>query len=62
MSKQIFNKTQYGDFQTLGRCLGTSADAAKQRFYRGDIKATDFLERIIENRENLIKELQDDKE
>jgi len=56
-SEQIKAKLIYGDYQTLAKCLDISADAAKMRFYRKDEKAVKFLQKIIENRENLILEL-----
>jgi len=57
MSEQNNINIQYGDFQTLAKCLDISADAAKMRFYRKDEKAVKFLQKIIENRENLILSL-----
>jgi len=59
MSEQLNLNIQYGDFQTLAKCLGISADAAKMRYYRGDLKSKELLQKIIENRENLILELKE---
>ncbi len=57
MLEQIFTNIQYGDYQTLGKTLGISAEAAKMRIRRGDEKTANILRKIIENRENLISEL-----
>lgn len=54
MTLLIYKKIQYGDIQTLAKCLDISADAAKQRYYRKDQKAIEILQKIIENREALI--------
>jgi hypothetical protein len=53
------NRLQYGDYTTLGAALSCSPDAAKKRFIRGNIEAFTALDRIITNREDLVKELQD---
>lgn len=57
MSEQIKQKTQYGDFQILAKALGISPEAAKMRFRRGDEKALQIIQNIVENREKLIQEL-----
>lgn len=51
-------KVQYGDYQTLGKVLGISAEAAKMRLFRGDQKSANILQEIITQRENLIKKYQ----
>jgi hypothetical protein len=53
------NRLQYGDYTTLGAALSCSPDAAKKRFIRGNTEAFTALDRIITNREDLVKELQD---
>ncbi len=52
--EQLKEKIQYGDYQTLAKVLGISADAAKMRFFRGDEKTANVLQEIIAMRENLI--------
>jgi hypothetical protein len=52
------SRLQYGDYTTLGSALGCSPDAAKKRFIRGNTDAFNALERIITNRENLVRDLQ----
>ncbi len=52
--EQLKEKTQYGDYQTLAKVLGISAEAAKMRFFRGDEKSANILQEIITMRENLI--------
>jgi hypothetical protein len=54
--EQIKTKTQYGDYTTLGMILGITAMAAKMRFIRGDKEAKDALLKILESREDLIKQ------
>jgi len=54
--EQIKLKLTYGDYQILGKVLGISAEAAKQRFFRGDQKSATILQKIIENREQFIVE------
>lgn len=56
--EQIKEKTQYGDYTLLGQVLGINAPAAKMRFLRGDEKSKEALIKIIENREELIKQFQ----
>lgn len=60
--EQIKEKIKHGDYNTLGLVLGISSDAAKMRFKRNDANATEILIKIIEMRENLIKEFQSDKQ
>lgn len=55
--EQIKLKLQYGDYTILGQVLGVNAPAAKMRFLRGDEEAREKLEKIIENRSQLIEEL-----
>ena len=54
--EQIKAKTQYGDYTLLGQVLGLNAPAAKMRFLRGDEQSKLAMIKIIENREQLIKE------
>ena len=61
-SDQLKAKIKYGDYNTLGQILGITSDAAKMRFKRNDANATEILIKIIEMRENLIKEFQSDKQ
>lgn len=58
-TEQIKKKTQYGDYTLLGQVLSLNAPAAKMRFLRGDEKAKEALIKIIENREELIKQFQE---
>lgn len=53
--EQIKKKTQYGDYTTLGLMLGITPMAAKMRFIRGDQEAKEAMEKILEARENLLK-------
>ena len=55
--EQIKSKTQYGDYTLLGQVLGVNAPAAKMRFLRGDEQSKLAMIKIIENREQLIKEI-----
>lgn len=57
-SEQIKAKLQYGDYQTLGKALGISAEAAKMRFLRGDLETARILQKIIISREIIITEEQ----
>lgn len=59
--KELKKKLQYGDFVTLSSILGCSRDAAKKRFERGNEEAYQVLSRIVENRENLMKEFKNSK-
>ncbi len=54
--EQIKTKTQYGDYTLLGQVLGLNAPAAKMRFLRGDENSRQAMIKIIENREQLIKD------
>ena len=56
--EEIKQRVQYGDYTTLGKVLETTSDAAKKRLLRGDQKAREAMIKIIESRENLIKEFQ----
>lgn len=55
---QIKLKMKYGDYNTLGQILGISPDAAKMRFNRKDALAIEAMIKIIETREDLIREYQ----
>lgn len=55
---ELESRLQYGDFTTLGAALSCSPDAAKKRFIRGNVEAFEALDRIVSNREDLVKELQ----
>ena len=50
-------RLQYGDYTTLGAALSCSPDAAKKRFIRGNSDAYNALDRIISNREELVRDL-----
>lgn len=54
--EQLKEKVEYGDYTTLGLLLNVNPATAKMRFFRGNEDAKKALEKIIENRENLIKE------
>jgi hypothetical protein len=54
--EQIKTKIKYGDYGTLGQILGISPDAAKMRFNRKDLGAIDVMTKIIQTREELIRE------
>lgn len=56
--KGLEARLQYGDYTTLGEALGCTPDTAKKRFTRGNVKAFNALDRIITNREDLVKDLQ----
>ena len=58
---QIKMKMKYGDYNTLGQILGISPDAAKMRFNRKDALAIEAMIKIIETREDLIREYQEGK-
>jgi hypothetical protein len=58
---QIKLKMKYGDYNTLGQILGISPDAAKMRFNRKDALAIEAMIKIIETREDLIREYQSGK-
>lgn len=53
--EQIKSKIKYGDYNVLGEMLGTTVAAAKMRFMRGDEKAIEAMQNIIEAREKLIE-------
>lgn len=59
--EQIKMKMKYGDYNTLGQILGISPDAAKMRFNRKDGTAIEAMTKIIESREELIREYQSGK-
>lgn len=56
--EDLEKRLQYGDYTTLGAALSCSPDTAKKRFKRGNAEAFKALDRIITNRENLVKDLQ----
>ncbi|MDM1061914.1 hypothetical protein HXZ62_04940 [Empedobacter falsenii] len=59
--EQLKPKIMTGDYITLARMLGlNSPDSARMRCRRGDIEALEALEKIIENRDQLIKNYQND--
>lgn len=51
-------KKQTGDVQTLSRMFRITADAIRMRMSRKDEKTYRVLYKIVEQRENLIKEIQ----
>jgi hypothetical protein len=57
-TQEIRKKCEYGDFQVLAKVLGISSEAAKARFARGDKTSMEIMLRIIENRNQLIADLQ----
>ena len=54
--EQIKTKPQYGDYTLLGQVIGLNAPAAKMRFLRGDENSRQAMIKIIENRQQLIKD------
>lgn len=48
-------KRQTGDYQTLAKALNITVDAARMRYRRNDEKAVRTLYSIIEQREDLIQ-------
>lgn len=59
--EEIKQKVKYGDYTTLGQILGITSDAAKMRFNRKDFTAMEAMSKIINSREELIKEYQPEK-
>jgi hypothetical protein len=55
---ELEGRLQYGDYTTLGAALSCTPDTAKKRFKRGNVDAFKALDRIITNREDLVKDLQ----
>lgn len=55
----LLEKKRYGDWQIIGEALNISAQSAEKAFYRvfqkNHFEAVSALEKIIKNRENLIK-------
>lgn len=51
-------KRQTGDYQTLANILGVNTDAARMQIYRKTEKAVMILYKIIKQREELKKEIQ----
>ena len=59
--EQLKPKIMTGDYITLARMLGlNSPDSARMRCRRGDIEALEALEEIIKNRDQLIRNYQND--
>lgn len=56
--EDLEKRLQYGDYTTLGAALSCPPDTAKKRFKRGNNEAFKALDRIITNREELVKALQ----
>lgn len=56
--EEIKSKLKYGDYNTLGQILGITSDAAKMRFNRKDLNAMEAMVKIIQSREDLIREYQ----
>lgn len=59
--EEIKLKIKYGDYNTLGQILGITSDAAKMRFNRKDSRAMEAMSKIIQSREDLIREYQPEK-
>ncbi len=51
-------KKQTGDTQTVAKMIGATTEATRMRLSRKDEKAYKALYKVIEQRENLIKEYQ----
>lgn len=51
-------KRQTGDYQTLANVLEVNTDTARMRVYRKDEQAVRILYRIIQQREDLKREYQ----
>lgn len=51
-------KKQTGDYQTIANILNVNIDAARMRVYRKDEKAVTILYKIIQQREELKREYQ----
>lgn len=49
---------QIGDYNQVAQILGCTRDAAKMRLRRGAPEAIEALKRLIETREELVKEFQ----
>lgn len=58
-SEQIKEKLIYGDYQIAAKMLNISADNARMRFNRGDKKIAEILQKIVENRDNLLLSAQE---
>lgn len=59
--EEIKMKLKYGDYNTLGQILRITPDAAKMRFKRKDFTAIEAMIKIIQSREDLIREYQPEK-
>lgn len=55
---QINDKIIYGDYTTLGKLLNCSSEAAKKRYQRGNPEAIQAMQTIVETRENMINNFQ----
>jgi len=59
--EQLKPKIMTGDYITLAKMLGlNSPDSARMRCRRGDLEALEALEEIIRNRDQLIKNYQNE--
>ena len=56
--EQLKSKMQIGDYNQVAQILGCTQDAAKMRLRRGAPEAIEALKRLIETREELVKEFQ----
>lgn len=56
--EQLKPKMQIGDYNQVAQILGCTRDAAKMRLKRNKPKAIEALRRLIEAREELAKEFQ----
>ncbi|HLN94230.1 MULTISPECIES: hypothetical protein [unclassified Flavobacterium] len=60
--EQLKKMMRYGDYATLSRMLEINPEAAKMRLLRGDAKAMEAMQLLIESREKLIRDYIDSKE
>lgn len=58
--EELKEKLIYGDFTVLGEILGITPDAAKKRFFRGNIQAYEALEKIVNSRQELFEEFKNE--
>lgn len=56
--EQLKPKMQIGDYNQVAQILGCTRDAVKMRLKRGKPEAIEALKRLIETREELAKEFQ----
>lgn len=60
--EQLKPKMQWGDYDLVQKMIGAkSREAAKQRLRRGDEEALKALKTLIEKREKIVKDFQNDK-